>query len=151
MQTTWIHGLAAAAVTTTGVWLLLGAESAAQTPSAQAGKVTVSGCVERADQVTPGPAVAANADPDSLTFVLVSAEKRTTAETTPEHVDARKHVLYRLQGAQSMLNPHVGHHVEVKGAAPATRQTPGVDPAMPANAPVLNVEQVRMIAETCPR
>lgn len=133
----------------------------AQTPAgAQSrtspGKISVTGCVERADQMSapsaPGTTV------DSLSFVLIHATKAGAAgrpdavSTTGTTRDAEKGSTYRLNADVSKLNPHVGHKVEVTGsldAAPAVDAS--VDPTSAANAPKLTVDTVKMLSETCAR
>jgi len=120
-------------------------------------KVSVIGCVERADQVS-GPSTAGTTV-DSLSFVLIHAMK-VGAASQPDAVgtkgtpapEAGKGATYRLDASMAKLNPHVGHKVEITGslqsAAPAAATT---DPAAAANAPRLTVDTVKMMSETCAR
>ena len=64
--------------------------------------------------------------------------------------------MYKLDGRLSTINPHVGHHVEITGTRePSTTEaTPpsanAVNPSA-ANAPVIKVESLKMLGETCAR
>src|SRR5262245_14326291 len=104
----------------------------AQTPtSAQnnrsvPGKIVVTGCVERADQM--GAPSAPGTTVDSVSFVVIHATKAGAAgrpdavSTTGTTRDTEKGRTYRLNADVSKLNPHVGHKVEIAGsldAAPA--------------------------------
>lgn len=132
----------------------------AQTPASQTsatapGEITVTGCVERADQVA-GSATAA-ATVDSLTFMLIHAQKGTATEAQPTATSGTKGDVkgssYRLDADVSTLNPHVGHKVEVTGtlAAPTMPSSSTAEPASPSNAPRLKVDHVKMVSETCAR
>jgi hypothetical protein len=52
-----------------------------------------------------------------------------------------------------MLNPHVGHKVEVTGTLAAAAPTAGVsaDPSSATTVPKLKVGRVKMLSETCGR
>ena len=124
-------------------------------------KITLTGCVERADQVASAGASAATVD--SLSFMLINASKDgAAASSRPEAVGTSgtagaaakeaKGETYRLDAEVAKLNPHVGHKVEVTGVvdsaagAPAASAAPSRD-----DAPRIKVETVKMLAETCAR
>jgi hypothetical protein len=117
-------------------------------------RVTVSGCVERADQMTPSDAAATTVD--SLSFVLIRpmAEKPagTTGTVTADAARANDPDprLYRLDGTVDQLNPHAGQKVEIVGVV-ADVPTEPKGTTSPANVPRLKVESVKMISATCPR
>jgi hypothetical protein len=117
-------------------------------------RVTVSGCVERADQITPNDSTTTV---DSLSFVLMKpmAEKTTgTAGTvTSDAAQAKTGTdprLYRLDGTVDQLNSHVGQKVEIVGSV-ADAPTEPKGTMSPANVPRLKVESVKMLSATCPR
>ena len=117
-------------------------------------RVTVSGCVERADQVTPNDTTTTV---DSLSFVLIKpmAEKATATTGTATADAARANTnsdprLYRLDGTVDQLNPHVGQKVEIVGSV-AEAPTEPKGTISPANVPRLKVESVKMLSATCPR
>jgi hypothetical protein len=120
------------------------------------GPITVTGCIDRADQHSAG---GATTTVDSLEFVLThasrdgkaAAPRPAPASTTKPNAEAGS--TYRLDGATATLNPHVGHKVQVTGAIEAsTAGTSGsTDPASAANAPRLKVESIKMLSETCAR
>jgi hypothetical protein len=134
------------------------ATTAAQADRSTSAKVTLTGCVERADQVAGNSAPAA-ATVDSLTFVLTHAIKGTADNTPPAPVGTAGSTagagvgqMYRLDGATSQLNPHVGHKVEVVGSPDPAATTPqSAEPASAVNAPNLKVDSIKMVSETCAR
>jgi hypothetical protein len=116
-------------------------------------RVTVSGCVERADQVTPNDTTTTV---DSLSFVLIKpmADKATgtagtvTADAARANTDTDPR-LYRLDGTVDQLNSHVGQKVEIVGTVGTPTEPKGT--ISPANVPRLKVESVKMLSATCPR
>ena len=121
-------------------------------------RVTLTGCIERADQLTPAGTSAETAD--SQSFVLMKADATgASASETRSAVGTSGAVgpMYRLVGKASDLNTHVGQKVEVTGtreasdAANAAAQAANATNPSAANAPRLRVESVKMLAETCPR
>jgi hypothetical protein len=118
------------------------------------GQITLTGCVERADQVAA--AVTAGTTVDSLSFVLIKATKGTAADaraagTSGTQTSTEKDSIYRLDAEVSKLNPHVGHRVEVTGTlvGAADSTVKSADPS--AGAPRLKVDRVKMLSETCGR
>ena len=129
--------------------------AASQADRAVPGEITVTGCLERADQVAGSTTAAATVD--SLTFMLIHAEKGTATEVQPTGTSGakgdNKGSSYRLDGDVSTLNPQVGHKVEITGtlAAPTAPTSASVDPQSPSNAPQLKVAHIKMVSETCAR
>jgi len=119
------------------------------------GTITVTGCVERADQVAGSTTAAAVVD--SLNFMLIHAQKGTAEETKPTATsgtkDEEKGTSYKLDADVATLNPHVGQKVEVTGTvlAPTATTADAADPSSPANAPRLKVEHIKMVSDTCAR
>jgi len=118
------------------------------------GEITITGCVERADQVSA--AVTAGTTVDSLSFVLIKATKGTAADaqvtgTSGTQAGTEKDSTYRLDAEVSTLNPHVGHKVEVTGTLVGALDSTvkSADPS--AGAPRLKVDRVKMLSETCGR
>jgi hypothetical protein len=140
----------------------------AQAPPSQAssrdlpGAITVTGCVERADEVAGNSAAAATVD--SLSFVLIHAVKGPAAETptattgttgasTSSTKPIAKGTMYRLDGDVRTLNPHVGHQVEITGSilAPTATAADSADATSAANAARMKVDQIKMVSDTCDR
>jgi len=132
----------------------------AQSPASPANgpapaEITVTGCVERADQVAASTTAAATVD--SLTFMLIHAENGTADRQQPTGTSgargAAKGSSYRLDADVSTLNPHVGHKVEVTGTvdAPTAPSATSTEPTSPSNAPRLKVAHVKLVSETCAR
>jgi hypothetical protein len=151
---------------TTAAAALCSAVLAAQAPSSTsraagstAGeRVTLTGCIERADQVTPAGTNAETAD--SQSFVLMKADAAgASASERPAAVGTSGGIgpMYRLVGKTSDLNTHVGQRVEVTGTrdvsdeANAKAQAANATNPSAANAPRLRVESVKVVAATCPR
>lgn len=147
--------------------------SSASTAAPQ--RVTVSGCIERADQVMSR---ANSADVDSLDFMLIKVERRdggAAAAGASPHGDVPGKppaggvgATYRLRGETDKINPHVGHQVEISGtvtpgtdnagapaaAAPVGTSGSATAPVAPNSAqaaPVLTVSEMKLLSETCPR
>jgi len=136
------------------IWLIaatLAAQATSATPQANpAGKtpekITITGCVERADQVA-SPTATLGTTVDSLTFVLRTLPTETAGTSGSARPATDKG--YRLDGDVAKINPHVGHKVEISGQVVAPAATSGT--AGSAEGPKVKVESIRMIAETCGR
>jgi len=126
--------------------------------SATAGTVTVTGCVERADQILSRETLGTTLD--SLSFVLIKAEDGKASDQPQSASPARQQPegkTYRLDGDVDTINPHVGHRVEI--TATRTQDAPvgtsGRTTAEPSSSveppPVLKVESVKLLATTCGR
>lgn len=133
----------------------------AQAPGAmQDDKVTVTGCLERAQAATAttgttGGAASAAAD---VKFVLKEAmaipgagEARPTGTTGGKMASS-----YNLSGDEAKLTPHVGHKIEITGTMHKAMGTGAArtDPEAPRPtgamaAPMLKVESVKMISADC--
>ncbi|HZR22903.1 MAG TPA: hypothetical protein VFA59_04890 [Vicinamibacterales bacterium] len=124
-----------------------------QVPSSNTNRVTVSGCVERADQLQ---SASATTTVDSLSFVLIkpTVEKPIatsgSSEITADPKSPTSDRMYRLDAPVEQLNLHVGHKVEVTGTI-ADNATAPAGAGSTTNAPRLKVESVKMVDATCPR
>jgi hypothetical protein len=132
--------------------------AAAQSSGATASeRITVIGCVERADQLAAtGPATSANVD--SQMFVLMKADDNERGADAARPVGTSGSApLYWLDGDKAQLNLRVGQKVEISGtrmdatASGAPPESPNADNPSPVNAPRLKVDTTKVIAETCPR
>jgi len=117
-------------------------------------QITLTGCVERADQVSG--AVTAGTTVDSLSFVLIKATKGAVADSKSTGTGGaasspEKGNMYRLEADVAQLNPHVGHRVEVTGTLVSAPGAASADPSSAANAPKMKVDRVKMLSETCGR
>jgi hypothetical protein len=161
------------AVTLSSMGVLLGqtAPQATQPPSTApaAQQTVVTGCIERADQLTSRDSLGTTVD--SLTLVLIRAEEGpasatavgTAGNTGTSEAQPGIGKIYRLDGDPDALNDHVGHRVEVTGSImqkPAEGASPAAearaasgkpDPWSTGTAPLLRVESVKVVSETCPR
>jgi hypothetical protein len=137
---------------------LISATAFAQTqtpapPASPVNRVTVSGCVERADQMQ---SAAATTTVDSLSFVLIKPTPQKPVGTTgtislgPDVNLTNSDRMYRLDAPIEQLNPHVGHKVEVTGTVVDVATGPA-GAGSSTNAPRLKVDAVKMLDATCPR
>ena len=143
--------------------------STTQSSSKPAGeRVTVTGCIERADQFNQAGANTLGTTVDSLDFVLIRAQmgnaaaagRGSTASPVPSGTSGTENAvgpMYRLDGRTEQLNPHVGHRVEIVGMREGTAKDAAsaqaantTNPSI-ATAPFLHVESVKMVSDTCPR
>jgi len=148
--------------------------NSAARPQAQAAPMTLTGCIERADQVAPAPvSPAAGSTVDSQMFVLIKAESPvsalpgavgTTGTAATAGTSAPAGSTYRLDGDLAKIAPHVGHRVEITGSfeqptgttivgATPDPNNPGAvaNPLAASVAPRLRVDSIKMIADLCPR
>jgi hypothetical protein len=125
--------------------------------------ITVTGCVQRA-QASPTGTTGTTSSTASSTepkFILTNASAGSgsssatsttgTAGTTSRSGMANE---YRLDATDAKLSPHVGHKVEITGtldsSSPSTSQPPTATASGSSNAPKLKVDDVKMVAATCP-
>lgn len=144
-----------------------GASADARGP-APSTNVVMTGCVERADQITPSSGSPVGNSVDSLDFVLTHAQLAdgphpvtpaptgTSGSTAGVGIDNGIGAMYKLDGPLGTINPHVGHHVEITGTRePSTTgaKPPSANAVNPsaANAPTIKVTSMRMLSETCAR
>src|SRR5262245_51519661 len=123
-------------------------QSSSQRDSAKS--ITVAGCIARAPQAptgTSGAAGAATATKFVLTNAAMSAAGTTGTAGTPASAVASE---YKLDADDAKLTPHVGHKVEITGTVEAARAMTQAPAASAANAPTLKVDNVKMVASTCP-
>jgi hypothetical protein len=138
MLTLWIVAATLAAQTTT-------AEPRQQAANKTPEKITITGCVERADQMASAGTVGTTVD--SQSFVLITVPPAGGVAGTSGTKGSDKG--YRLDGDKEKLNPHVGHKVEITGALDEAASTNAA--AGSATGPKLKVDTIKMIAETCGR
>jgi hypothetical protein len=130
------------------------APQAGAAQSAAAKKITVSGCVAKAEaaQTPTGTAGAAGAGASekAAKFVLQDASMAPggTAGTAgaPTTSIASQ---YKLDGDDAKLTPHVGHKVEITGTVAEAKGATEAPAASAANAPTLKVDSVKMVAPSC--
>jgi len=120
-------------------------------PPNVADRITLTGCIERADNNRAGAASAADPDsPSASWYVLTKAErKKVVPEGTGRSAAAAKlkSRTYRLNVIDSQLAPFVGTKVEISGEIePAT---PNADNRADAKPPILRVEFVQKVARRC--
>jgi len=133
-------------------------------------KVRLTGCIERADQLM-GNGSTIGTSVDSMDLVLMKALPAPEGQTANAGANARPTstsggsngvgTMYRLSADAVKANSHVGHQVEVSGVIQTAG--PGVARGVPAaasadksnpsaaDAPMLKVESLRMISDTCPK
>jgi hypothetical protein len=154
MQNRWWKD-AAIVVACVAAPVLASAAQGAPARSSNVEKVTVTGCVERADQVMARNTLGTTLD--SLTFVLVKAEEGKADDPPvrpPNAPTSDVDKSYRLDVDVDTINAHVGHRVEIVGVMPsAAENVPVGTSGTPSGAPppLLKVESVKMLSSTCSR
>jgi hypothetical protein len=127
--------------------------SSSQPPSSQslAKTVTVTGCLQRAQPAPGGASTAAGSMQPKFVLASISPSSSSAAGTSGTSGTASE---YRLDYDEAKLTPHVGHKVEITGAVVPMSSTPPPSAASAStpssNAPTLKVDNVKMIAATCP-
>jgi hypothetical protein len=117
-------------------------------PPNLADRITLTGCVRRAEGAAPASATPASA-PSDARFLLTNARKgpRVPPGTgTSPAATAPAAETYRLEALDSHLSAFVGVEVEISGEV----KTPDADAPAGSGPPVLLVEFVQRIAATCP-
>lgn len=141
-----------------GLWIAAAALAAQSTAAATAQqksgdaktseKITITGCVERADQMTQTGTLGTTVD--SMSFVLINLPTGAVGTSGAAGASAAPSEKgYRLDADAAKLTPHVGHKVEISGFVDEPATTTGA--AASANGPKVKVESIKMIAETCAR
>ena len=125
-----------------------------QPPQSMSAKaITVTGCLQRAQQAPTGTTGTAGAAPSAAAtkFALTNAAMSTTgtagATNPPSTAVASE---YRLDYDDAKLTPHVGHKVEITGMVEPPKSPTQPPAASAANAPTLKVDSIKMVAATCP-
>jgi hypothetical protein len=143
-----------------------GAQRTPAPPSAQTrtpNTVTISGCIQSAPATTAAAPAARPEAPGATApgagerrFVLANASMTAGGESraggavgTAGTTETR----YQLEGDAAMISPHMNHRVEITGMLQSSAASPtGAERAAPgatAAAPILKVESVKMVADTC--
>ena len=128
------------------------ATPAQRAPASAGKKITISGCVARQPE-GQSAAAGAPAMPFSLTNAAAAGAPVGTAGASTGAVAKT----YRLDAAESMISPHVGHKVEITGTveepaastASASASAAGASASSTVTAPRLKAESVKMVAATC--
>lgn len=108
----------------------------------EAGKVTISGCIENAPPAAD--AAAAPAAANASKFELANA-KVTSGGPVGTSGSTATTTRYRLDGEEKTISPHLNHQVEITGTV-SSSATPA---AGGSAAPMLKVESVKMVAAKC--
>jgi hypothetical protein len=128
-------------------------QSAAQSGAAK--KITVTGCVGKAQQGATGTAgsTGAAASAKEAKFVLSDASMGSSAATGTAGAAAPSATAiaseYKLDGDDAKLTPHVGHKVEITGTVEEAKGAMQPPAASAANAPTLKVDNVKMVSPSC--
>ena len=122
--------------------------------SAAAKKITVSGCVAKAEaaQTPTGTAGAAGASASTKAAKFVLNDAAMAGSATAGTAGAPATAIaseYKLDGDDAKLTPHVGHKVEITGTVEEAKGGTQAPAASAANAPTLKVESVKMVAPSC--
>lgn len=111
------------------------------------GRVTVTGCVQRAPASPVGTSGSVGASANDTKFLLSNATNaKTSADIASSSMASSSS--YRLDADDAKLTPHVGHKVEITGTIDMEAKSPAGSPSASA-APRLKVDTVQMIASSC--
>jgi hypothetical protein len=127
----------------------------AASQSAAAKKITVTGCVAKAQQAATGTsgATGAAATAKEAKFVLSDASMSSTAATGAPEAGAPPATAiaseYKLDADDAKLTPHVGHKVEITGSVQEPKGPTQPPAASAANAPTLKVDNLKMVSPSC--
>src|SRR2546430_237845 len=150
----WSAVCAAIALGTTAAVLAQDTPGSQGSRSTSAKTITVTGCVQRAQQSPTGTSGTRETTPSSpeTKFVLANAAISTTGTTGTSGAYPATSAAseYRLDTDEAKLTPHVGHKVEITGTVEQPTRAEQTPPASAANAPTLKVDNVKMVASTCP-
>jgi hypothetical protein len=131
-------------------------QSSADQQSLSAKSVTVTGCVQQAQQSPTGTSgtMGGAATTADTKFVLTNAavSKSPTATGTSGAEASTANAIaseYRLDASESKLSAHVGHKVEVTGTIEQVSPNEQKPTASAAVSPTLKVDSVKMIASSC--
>jgi len=155
-QNLWRVGTFGAVACALAIGVAAQTANPSQTPSSSSSqtkmdnKVTVTGCVQRADTAAPtGTSGSTAAASSSSKFILENAKSgssssSSTAGTTGSASSATASS-YKLDADDAKLTPHVGHKVEISG----TIESASSAASSSMSSPTLKVDSVKMIASTC--
>jgi hypothetical protein len=118
------------------------------TQTAQANKMTISGCIENAPAAAAaaGGAAAGGAASAQAKFILANAKPAGAAGAAVGTAGTTA-TRYQLEGDEKTISPHLNHQVEITGTVqPAAG---GAAAGGAAAAPMLKVESVKMVAAKC--
>jgi hypothetical protein len=172
----WTGAFAAITCAAAVALMAQGTGSSASETRSSSDKITVTGCLQSADQATAGTtgtpsgsSSTSSMSDRSAKFLLIpsksdsSGSASATGTTGTSAAAAPKASSYRLDGDDSKLSPHVGHKVAITGTlesaaasgsgASSTGSTGGASSysssSAGSTAPKLKVDSVTMIAPSC--
>ena len=117
-----------------------GQQPAAQA-AAQAGKVTISGCIQNAPTATAGAAPSTPAAASKFELAGAKMVSQVPVGTTGTGAATTR---YRLDGEEKTITPHLNHQVEIIGTL-----SPAAGAAGAPAVPMLKVESLKLLAEKC--
>jgi hypothetical protein len=148
-----VFATCAAFVVATTLAVMAQTPSSSQPPSSQssAKTMTLTGCLQRAQPAPGGTSTAAGSMQPKFVLANISPSSSSAAGTSGTSGTASE---YRLDYDEAKLTPHVGHKVEITGTLQPMSSTAPPPAASgstsSSNAPTLKVDNVKMIAATCP-
>jgi hypothetical protein len=116
-------------------------------------KITVTGCIQKAEPSATATGTSGAASASEAKFVLNNVSSGAGASATAGTAGStRTAPSYRLDAADSKLSPHVGHKVEISGTVEKEGGSTSTATSMPSSAsaaPKLKVDTVKMISSSC--
>ena len=153
MKVRVVFATCAAFVMATTLAVMAQTPSSSQPPSSQSSSKTITGCLQRAQPAPGGTSTAAGSMQPKFVLTSISPSSSGAAGTSGTSGSSMTASEYRLDFDEAKLTPHVGHKVEITGAVVPMSSTPppaASAPSSTSNAPTLKVDNVKMIAATCP-
>ena len=120
------------------------ATPAQRAPASASKKITISGCVARQPE-----GQSASAGAPAMPFSLTNAAAAGASAPVGTAGASTVAKTYRLDAAESMISPHVGHKVEITGTVEEQTASAGASASSTVTAPRLKAESVKMVAATC--
>ena len=148
-----VFATCAAFVVATTLAVIAQTPSSSQPPSSpsSAKTMTLTGCLQRAQPAPGGTSTATGSMQPKFVLANISPSSSSAAGTSGTSGTASE---YRLDYDEAKLTPHVGHKVEITGTLQPMSSTAPPPAASgstsSSNAPTLKVDNVKMIAATCP-
>jgi hypothetical protein len=154
MKVRVVFATCAAFVMATSLAVMAQTPSSSQPPSSPSSAKTVTGCLQRAQPAPGGTSTAAGSMQPKFVLTSIAPSSSGAAGTSGTSGSSMTASEYRLDFDEAKLTPHVGHKVEITGTVVPMSSTPPPAAASAssssANAPTLKVDNLKMIAATCP-
>jgi hypothetical protein len=116
-----------------------------------AAKITLNGCIEKAEQPAAGGFLLTNAmaGPASSTSGGAVGTTGSASRPSASPSSSSAETTYRLDADSAQLTQHVGHRVEIVGTSAPSSAARSAEPGGRPAPPSLKVESIKMVAQNC--